>query len=121
MTLPPVADSYFREPAVLITQAPGHRVQGNMVAGASTRTPVQLVTAPASAGQVRRVQPEGARIEDWRMFWLDPITKPLRVGPNQTDSDVIEYRDIRYRLRSVRDYSPDGIEVVGVRVKSQDD
>ena len=116
-----VRESHARERGTLIRQAAGRRVRGVYEPGAETREEVWLVAEPASAGAVRQIQPEGSRIQDWRWFWLDPPVKPVRVGPNQTDSDQVEYRGVRYRVRSVLDYAPDFVEALAVRVREQDD
>lgn len=121
MTPLPISQSAHRERGTLIRQGVGRRVRGEWQPGPETREDVWLIQAPASAGAVRAIQPEGARIQDWRRFWVDPPAKPLRVGAHQTDSDVVEFRGLRYRIRSIQDYAPDFVEAIAVRVDAQDD
>ena len=118
----PFTSGYFEEPAVLIRQHPGHRERGKWVPGAETRTEIAVVSAPPSDGAMRDVLPEGARLEDWRQFWLGNAVRPLRVGDKRTEGDVIEYGGIRYRAWQVKDWAPHGfVEVLAVREEGQSD
>ena len=118
----PISASRWAEPATLIQQTPGDDNQyGEWMSGEEVSTPLRLVSAPPSMAIRRDVLPEGARLTDWRTFWLEPAAKPLRVGAGQTDGDVIVYEGLRYRLRHVNDWTPDGcIEALGVREEGQD-
>ncbi len=119
----PVRTSPWREYATLIQQSPGTRSEtGHWLPGVETATSVLLVSAPPSGSAKRDVLPEGARLSDLRQFWLDQTARPLRVGEGQTDGDVIVYGGVRYRVRYVEDWGPDGcIEALGVREEGQSD
>ena len=54
--------------------------------GDSLQTRVWVITAPASAGLARSILPEGSRITEARLFWLENPVRPLRVGTEQTGS-----------------------------------
>ena len=106
----------YRESATLIKQAAGSRVAGVWTPGAETSTAITVESAPPSGARVRDIQPDGARLQDWRMFWIYTDVEPLRVGTGQTDGDVVLYDGIRYRVRHTADYRPHGpVEVLGVR------
>lgn len=107
----------YRESATLIKQAAGdYNEYGEWVPGAETSSAITVESAPPSGARVRDIQPDGARLQDWRTFWLYTDVEPLRVGTGQTDGDVVQYDGIRYRVRHVADYRPHGpVEVLGVR------
>ena len=118
----PITSPRFRERATLIQESGSYGNGGGWISGAVTRSQVIVVSAPPNAATVRNIAPEGARIQDMRMFWVEQETKPLRVGANQTDGDVIEYNGLRYRIRHVHDWRPHGfVEALGVREDGQDD
>ncbi|MCY3784574.1 MAG: hypothetical protein OXG79_12440 [Chloroflexi bacterium] len=102
--------SRYQEPAVLIRQAPGERVGGRAAPGPESRTSITIETAPAPTGMVRDVAPEGARLQDWRVFYAYVGVALLHLTAG---ADEIEYGGRRYRVRTVRDYRPHGpIEVL---------
>ena len=119
----PFTSGHFEESAVLIRQEPGHyNDYGEWVEGSEMRAEITLVSAPPSDGTMRDVLPEGARLEDWRQFWLADTVQPLRVGEGPTEGDVIEYGGIRYRAWRVKDWAPHGfVEVLAVREEGQSD
>ena len=123
------ASPHMLEPIVVIRQVAGYRdaaLQGEFVPGAETRTEVSAVTSPADRGTWRHVLTEGVRLADYRQFRL-PMSvgsiASIRGGAEQTEADVIEYRNTRYRVRDVQDWSvsPTGyaesgnILILGVR------
>ena len=112
----------FGESAVLVRQATGKpNDYGEWVPGRESGTPLSVVSAPPSAGTLRNVMPEGDRLQDWRTFWIEGAAEPVRVGAAPTEGDVIEYHEIRYRIRQVEDWWPHGfVEVLGVREEGQD-
>ena len=117
---PMIGSSSWRESATLLRQSPGYRVRGKWQPGVETATDINVVSAPPASATARDILPEGARLQDWRVFWLDAPVEPLRVGDGQTDGDVVLYRGVRYRLRHVNDWTPHGfVETLGVREEGQ--
>ena len=118
----PIAGRRWRENAVLVRQNPGHRnEEGVWVNGEENRTDVKLISAPASEAELRVALPDGARLQDARRFWLAGVNaEPLRVGADASESDVVEYRGTRYRVRHVQDWHPHGfMELLAVREEGQ--
>ena len=109
----------FGELAVLIQQR-GHASRGRWIPDEETRTPLTVVSAPASHAAMRDVLPEGARLSDWRQFWFAMQSDPVRIGEEQADGDAIEYQGVRYMLRQVADWGQ-FVEVLGVREEGQSD
>ena len=119
------ASRHILEPATVIRQAAGDFVPGGrFVPGSTTSEDIELVAAPvgaSSSGTWRNVMPEGARVSDWREFWLPPTVKPLRVGARKTGPDVIIYEDTRYCMFASRPWTKHGfIAALGVREEGQD-
>ena len=115
----PFTSRRFQEPAVLVRQEPGQRVNGRWEPGTETRTDITLVSAPPDAAKIRDVLPEGARLSESRTFWTGGVeVKPVRVGSDATEGDVIEYQGIRYRAYQVEEW-PGFVEVLGVREEEQ--
>ena len=110
------------EPATLVQEAPGSRNDfGEWVSGAKTSTAIQVITAPSSGGMSRLTVPEGARLTDYRTFYVsDVLPLPLRVGAKQSGADVILYDGTAYCVKDVDDWRPHGFaEVLAVRAEGQ--
>ena len=115
----PFTSSRFGEPATLIRQAPGQHVNRRWVPGQETLTEITVVSSPPNAATMRDVLPEGARLSASRMFWIEGVeVKPVRVGTDATEGDVIEYESTRYRAHHVEEW-PGFVEVLGVREEAQ--
>ena len=112
----PFASPRFHRIATLIRQEPGgDNEYGECVPRQETRTEITLISAPPDAGKTRGVLPEGVRLSESRMFWIAGVeVKPVRVGTDATEGDVIEYKGIRYRAYQVEGW-PGFVEVLGVR------
>ena len=119
----PITSRRFREAATLIRQEPGQwNDYGEWEPGAETRTGITLASSPLAPGAAQREDlPEGARIENSRRFWLEVEVAPVRTGEPATEGDVIEYADLRWRIKRVVDFRPHGfVEALGVREEGQD-
>ena len=116
----PFANRRFLEPATLIRQEPGSWNQyGEWVVGSVVQTGLTLVSAPPDGAKMRDVLPEGSRLSESRMFWIEGVeVKPVRVGTGATEGDVIEYKGTRYRVNHVEQW-PGFVEVLGVREEGQ--
>ncbi len=116
----PFANRRFLEAATLIRQEPGgDNEYGEWVPGQETRTDITIVSAPPDAAKMRDILPEGARLSESRMFWIDGVeVKPVRVGTGATEGDVIEYKGTCYRVQHVEEW-PGFVEVLGVREEVQ--
>ena len=118
----PITSPRFAETAVLIRQEEGtYNRYGEWEPGEETRTEVVLTSAPLSPAARREDLPEGARIENSRRFWLEEPVEPVRTGEGATEGDVIEYAELRWRVKRVQDFRPHGfVEVLAVREEGQD-
>ena len=116
----PFASPRFHRIATLIRQEPGgDNEYGEWVSGQETRTDITVVSAPPDAAKMRDVLPEGTRLSESRTFWIDGVeVKPVKVGLNATEGDVIEYKGTRYRVNHVEQW-PGFVEVLGVREEGQ--
>ena len=116
----PFANRRFLEAATLIRQEPGtDNEYGEWVSGQETRTDITVVSAPPDAAKMRDVLPEGTRLSESRIFWIDGIeVKPVKVGLNATEGDVIEHKGTRYRVNQIEEW-PGFVEVLGVREEGQ--
>ena len=118
----PITSRRFRESATLIRQEPGGRNEfGEWVPGPETRTDVDVVSAPPDKAEVRDILPEGSRLSEWRMFWIeDQAVEAVHVVGEAAEGDAIEHNGARYTVRHVEDWSPHGfVEVLGVREVDQ--
>ena len=118
----PITSRRFREAATLIRQEPGRwNDYGEWEEGAAQRTDIVLASSPLGLGARREDLPEGARIENSRRFYLEVEAAPVRTGEPATEGDVIEYADLRWRIKRVVDFRPHGfVEALGVREEGQD-
>ncbi len=120
-----IAKSRFAETGQIIRQERGHRIADGTFQAGPEQEPeeVSLVSAPPSAAVMRDIVPEGGRLSESRMFWIDTDDlKPMRVGFNATDGDRIEYEGKRYRIKHVEDWTREGfVEVLAVREDGQSD
>ena len=116
----PFTSKRFRRPATLIRQEPGgDNEYDEWVPGQETRTDIAVISAPPDAAKTRDVLPEGVRLSESRMFWIEGVeVKPVRVGTGATEGDVIEYKGTRYRVNQVEQW-PGFVEVLGVREEGQ--
>lgn len=116
----PFANRRFLEPATLIRQEPGGDNEfGEWVPGQETRTGITVVSAPPDAARMRDVLPEGVRLSESRIFWIDGVeVKPVQVGLNATEGDVIEHKGTRYRVNQIEEW-PGFVEALGVREEGQ--
>ena len=118
----PITSSRFRESATLIRQEPGARNEyGEWVSGPETRTDVFVVSAPPDKAETRDILPEGARLSESRMFWIEgPDVDTVRVIGKTAEGDAIEHNGARYIVRHVEDWSREGfVEVLGIREEDQ--
>ncbi len=107
------------EPATLIRQEPGQRVNGRWVPGQEVLTDITAVSAPPDAAKMRDVLPEGTRLSESRTFWIEGVEiESVRVGANATEGDVIEYDGTRYKAHHVESW-PGFVEVLGIREEAQ--
>lgn len=115
---------------VLVREAPGTRNEfGEYVPGATTNTTLSAVVQPIGlqgGGTVRNILPEGATLSDYR--WIDILVdddqdvRPLRVGTNQTGSDVFQYDGFSWEIFDENVWDKNGhVEAVIVRKDAQDD
>ena len=112
----------FRESATLIRQAPGARNEyGEWVPGPETRTDVVVVSAPPDKAEMLDILPEGARLSESRMFWIEgQYVDAVQFDSGSTEGDVIERDGVRYAIRRIEDWSPEGfVEVLGIREEDQ--
>ena len=103
----------FGEDAVLITHKPGDFDANNsFIPGAQTRAPVRVAAYPDTLTQARMVLPEGGRLEQTMMFYMQG---PVAVGPTEGTGDIVEYRGVMYRVKDVTDYGQGMVSVYAVR------
>ena len=115
------ANRRFLEAATLVRQEPGRDNEyGEWVSGEETRTEITVVSAPPDAAKTRDVLPEGVRLSESRMFWIEGVeVKPLRTGTDATEGDVIEHQGTCYRVNQV-EQCPGFVDVLGVREGGSD-
>ena len=114
-----LASRHALEPATLIRQEPGSRVNGRWVPGQETETDITVVSAPPDAAKMRDMLPEGTRLSESRMFWIEGIEiQPVRLGSDATEGDMVEYKGVRYRAHNVEDWG-DFVEALGIREERQ--
>lgn len=114
------------EPFVLTKQAPGNRDStGVFVPGGETVFPDLEGSVQPLDGKSRAQLPEAERLLDaiCILFWTtdhDAIS-PLRIGTEQTDSDLITWNGLTWAVRVVHDLATYGhIEVFATRLEGQD-
>ena len=110
------ANRRFLEAATVIRQEPGtDNEYGEWGSGQETRTDITVVSAPPDAAKMRDVLPEGTRLSESRTFWIAGVeVKPVKVGLNATEGDVIEHKGTCYRVQHVEEW-PGFVEVLSVR------
>ncbi len=116
----PFANRRFQEAATLIRQEPGgDNEYGEWVPGQETLTDITVISAPPDAAKMRDVLPEGSRLSESRTFWIEGVeVKPVRVGTDATEGDLIEYKGVQYRANQVEEW-PGFVEVLGIREERQ--
>ena len=115
----PFTSKRSQEPATLIRQEPGSRVNGRWVPGQETETDITVVSAPPDAAKMRDMLPEGTRLSESRMFWIEGVEiQPVRLGTDATEGDMVEYKGVRYRAHNVEDWG-DFVEALGIREEGQ--
>ena len=116
----PFVSSRLQEPATLIRQEPGtDNEYGEWVPGQETRTDITVVSAPPDAARMREMLPEGTRLTESRTFWIAGVeVKPVRIGADATEGDVIEHQGTCYRVQHVEEW-PGFVDVLGVREEGQ--
>jgi len=111
----------------LIRQEPGSRDStGVFVPGADIVDPDATGSVQPLDGQQRLELPEAERLMDGKciLYLTDDFDsiRPLRIGTSQTDSDIIQYKDIQYAVRVVHDMSDYGhLEIYATRLEGQND
>lgn len=124
------AKAFLRNPRnietfTLIKQAAGSRDStGVFVPGTETSTDLIGSVQPLT-GSDRQALPEGERLLDAKCVLYETTNqddiRPLRIGTAQTDSDIIEYKGIKYAVRLVHDMSDYGhLEIHATRIEGQD-
>lgn len=110
--------THFGETVKIYRRTPGRRVNRRWVPGTVEVSTVTAAVNPAQrareSGEARDIAPEGARESSvLRFFLAAKDLSALRSG--ETQADEIEYKDVRYRVYSVEDFSVFGhIEVVAL-------
>ena len=79
-----------QEPATLIQRGSDEIVNRRPVPGAERRTDITVVSAPPDAAKMRQMLPEGTRLSESRMFWIDGV----KVEP---DAPI----DVKRRYRAI--------------------
>ena len=94
----------------------GRAAHGNPVAGPSTTTPIEVVSAPLD-GDERLILPEGLRSEEVRNFWTKAKVQSVDQASGQ-DADIIRYQGSRYRAERVAKWGTDFVQVLGRRIET---
>ena len=119
-------NSRFGEDMILIQAAESdYDDNGRWIEVPGTEISIRGNMQPATPDQ-RKVLPEGDRIEEAHMVYFKTDNRnqvrPVRVGTNSTDADVIIANGLRYIVRDVSDWSTHGhIEALVTREDGQND
>ena len=119
-----ISNPHFRESASYIRYNPGSRdTAGNWVDGmAMSPVPLDVVTYPPEDAELRDLVDGNARLiaARWFIVQRDDISA-LRIGPTtQTDSDIIQYEGLDWRVRNVNPYYKfEFAQILGIREAAQ--
>ena len=102
----PVVGWAFGESAVVIRRGEGDRNEDGVWArAAATRTGITVASAPILAEQASVIVPDGVRLDSVRQFWAPADSvRPIKVGSNPSDADLIEHDGTIYRVTSVQNW-----------------
>jgi len=109
------------EPFVLRKQAPGSRnAQGEYIPGASTDQSLEGSIQPLD-GRSREDLPEAERLKDAICLLYETENhdeiRPLRIGADQTDSDLIIWQNQSWAVRVVYDMATFGhLEIYATKI-----
>ena len=113
----------FAETVLLFQESPGDRdAQGHWKPGAYGSKHVQAVVQPLNDAVRARVLGEGTRIEGGYSFYVLPslsTIEPLRVGLMPTGRDIVEYREVFYRITATEPWPDDYVLAIGERIDPQ--
>ena len=92
----------FGDPVTLITRAGYRNDHGEWVDGVTTRTDTVASVEPVMADAIDQL-PSGARLDDWRCFYVSGDAPALSVG-GVGEADVIIYNSQSYRVSVVEEW-----------------
>ena len=120
-----ITNPTFAESITLVRQMPGRRNDNpdhpdgykldDFIPGPTEEVSLKAVTSPLTEEGLRMLpEATGARLEDFRMFYIPVITaRPLRVGRDaQTPGDIIVYEGLRWGINSVERWPKFGFSVL---------
>ena len=111
MTDPTIEE--FGEPVSLVTRAGYRDNHGEWVDGVTTRTDTVASVEPVMADAIDQL-PAGARLDDWKCFYIGGDEPALSVG-GVGDADVIIYNSQSYRVSVVEEWG-DYRKILAVRI-----
>ena len=103
----------WAEPAMLMQQGQGHRVDGRWVPGPVTSSNISVVTVPPGEAEAVIFAQEGARLNDAIIFYTKGTNiNSLRYGADQAEGDTILYQGRHWNVLNVQPWYHFGFSVI---------